>query len=473
MKLAKKKTGRLPAEHIGKDEMNLLEYCVFSASKNVDRDTKSLLFEDEVYCNIEKRKVKRKLTVAFSAQYGRPTVSDDMLLVALMKKTRDLGFENQRVHFTRYELIRMLDWPDNGQSYSRIDDALNRLIGTHLIWNNAFWDNEAKSWVDRKFSIIDDAHLYDREKYQRTRANTGESSPQSWFKWSDVMFDSFQAGYIKTIDLKKLNSLKENVGKRLYRWLDKHFKNPRRSMPVEIKLSTLTNQKLGFKHAPASHLKRMLRPAISELEQKGIVATDGSRFQGRGKNCTVRFRPYDGKAGSPTKSVPANSSLLDRLIEHGFSGIKARQLAAKPEVVLRQLSHLEYLKSTGKAIKSEAAWLTQAIKMNYELPSGMKRPNAVAKRSGGQPKSISRHKATEHNQRKKRDDHENRISNYLQSLTGSERKQLETNAIKSGSKFLSERLEAAKKSGDEQFAQVYREKMVCDLVEQILDSTKM
>ena len=41
MKLAKKKTGRLPAEHIGKDEMNLLEYCVFSASKNVDRDTKS------------------------------------------------------------------------------------------------------------------------------------------------------------------------------------------------------------------------------------------------------------------------------------------------------------------------------------------------------------------------------------------------------------------------------------------------
>ena len=101
MKLAKKKTGRLPAEHIGKDEMNLLEYCVFSASKNVDRDTKSLLFEDEVYCNIEKRKVKRKLTVAFSAQYGRPTVSDDMLLVALMKKTRDLGFENQRVHFTR------------------------------------------------------------------------------------------------------------------------------------------------------------------------------------------------------------------------------------------------------------------------------------------------------------------------------------------------------------------------------------
>ena len=316
MELAKKKTARLPAEHIGKDEMNLLEYCVFSATKNVDRKTKSLLFEDEVYCNIENRKVKRKLTVAFSAQYGRPTVYDDMLLVALMKKTRDQGFENQRIYFTRYELIRMLDWPDNGQSYTRIDDALNRLIGTHLIWDNAFWDNEAKSWVDRKFSIIDDAHLFDREKYHRSRANSGESNPQSWFKWSDVMFDSFQAGYIKTIDLKKLNSLKENVGKRLYRWLDKHFKNPRRRMPIEVGLATLTNQKLGFKNAPASHLKRMLEPAISELEQKGIVAKDDSRFQGRGKKCTVRFRPYDGKPNSSKPSSKRNS-LEDRLVHCG------------------------------------------------------------------------------------------------------------------------------------------------------------
>ena len=160
---------------IGKDEMNLLEYCFFSATNRVDRTSKSLTFEDEAYGNVEgkRRKINRKLTVAFSAQYGRPTARDDLVLLALMKKSRESGFDNQRVHFTRFELIQILGWYDNGQSYDAIDQAFNRMVGTHLVWDNAFWDNEAKSWVDRKFSIIDDVHLYDREKYLRALNQEG------------------------------------------------------------------------------------------------------------------------------------------------------------------------------------------------------------------------------------------------------------------------------------------------------------
>ena len=42
---------------------------------------------------------------------------------------------------------------------------------------------------------------------------SGESRPKSGFKWSDVMFESFNSGYIKTIDLKMLQSLDKVVGR--------------------------------------------------------------------------------------------------------------------------------------------------------------------------------------------------------------------------------------------------------------------
>jgi len=370
-----------PAPVIGKDEMNLLEYCIFSATDRVDRKTKSLVFEDPVFCNIEKRQLTRKLTVAFSAEYGRPTARDDQVMVAMMKKSRDEGFRSQRVSFTRYELLKILGWPENGQNYARIDQAMNRIIGTHLVWENAFWDNAQKSWADRKFSIIDDVLLYDRDKYQRTRERAGEPRPQSWFKWSDVMFESFQAGYIKSVDLQLLNSLSENVAKRLYRWLDKHFNNPKRRMPIEIPVAMLAKQKLGFQSAPASHLQRMLKPAIAELEAMSYLAPDTARFVGKGKNCVIRFRPIrkknrisDQTTQKPEKADATKNGLCAALEERGLAQQTAQQFAARhPEQSQLQIEHLDWLLMTGwKPAKGTGAWLSAAIRGQFSPPSDFK-----------------------------------------------------------------------------------------------------
>ena len=451
---------------------------MFSASKRVDRETRSLLFEDEVFCNIEKRKVNRKLTVAFSSQYGRPTVHDDMLLVALMKKTRDLGFESQRVHFSRYELIKLLAWPNNGQSYDRIDEGFNRLIGTHLVWDNAFWDNDARSWVDRKFSIVDDTHLYDREKYQRALA-TANASPKSWFKWSDVMFESFQAGYIKTIDLQKLNSLNEIVGRRLYRWLDKHFNNPNRRLPVEINLGSLAKQKLGFKPAAAGHLKRMIQPAISELEQKQILATDRNRFQGKGKSCTVRFRPYEKTTRSVSNpNVRTTGSLEEQLVEFGIPKRTAVKLVGnQKDVVAKQLEHLKFLKDSGRNIKSDAAWLISAVKNDFALPKGFKTSSmkfAAKKQADLATKKYESQKRRQELTRVKRlQESTSRVTEYLNTLSQQERKSLQQLAIGEGSQFLVSQMNRAERNGDPQIASIYREKMVAELVHSILKKRSM
>ncbi|MEM9410819.1 MAG: replication initiator protein A [Planctomycetota bacterium] len=453
--------------------MNLIENCFFSATNRVDRTTKSLKFESEANCKIEKRRVNRKLTVAFSAEYGRPTPSDDMVLVALMKLTRDAGFSNQKIYFSRYELIKVLKWSDGGRSYERIDEAMNRLIGTHLVWDNAFWDNSAKSWVDRKFNLIDDVYLYDREKYERALA-ASDSRPKSWFKWSDVMFESFNSGYIKTIDLQMLQSLREVVGRRLYRWLDKHFNNPNRKMPVEISIEELATKKLGFKKVPASHLKRMMQPAITELEEVGFVACDNQRFSGKGNSSVVRFTPQKKNRrieNQQTSDVSGRGEapLLSRLTQLGISGKLASQwLKSKPETVAKQLKHLDYLNQSGRPPTNKAAWLTTAIKSDFTLPEGVLRTergseNSQNKRTAATKKAKAA-KGKQVIERKNHQESRAQVAKYLQSLTGDERTKLEKQAIERGSPAMVDRLKDLEREGEAQIAAVYREQLVAQLI---------
>ena len=60
-------------------------------------------------------------------KYGLPTSLDDEVLVGLIQMTkRRSNFTDQKVAFSRYELIELLGWPQSGQSYKRIEEALRR-----------------------------------------------------------------------------------------------------------------------------------------------------------------------------------------------------------------------------------------------------------------------------------------------------------------------------------------------------------
>jgi len=358
---------RREAHAIGKDEMNLLEYCIFSANDRVDRKTKSLVFED-AYAGRQ-----RKLTVAFSAEYGRPTVRDDQVLVALLKLTRDQGFQSATVNFTRYEVLSVLDWPQTGHYYRQIEHALDRIRGTTLNWENAYWDHRAKEWATRKFSIIDDVELLDRGRYERIRQVTDEKQPRSWFRWSDVMFDSFGAGYIKTLDLDAFRTIQGDVAKRLYRWLDKHFKNPKRKLPIELPLETLAVQKLGFRSTAPSHLQRMLKPAIDELERRGVIRAETSRFNRMHGNLMVCFQPPQSSVARRPESHHAQASqnsLVRKLVDRGVDRKTAARLATEcSDEAQRQIELFDYRVQKGwKPRSSGGGYLKEAIERRFDGP---------------------------------------------------------------------------------------------------------
>ena len=155
-----------------KDELNLAEFPIAALTDRIPDGQTTLVFEDK----LERRDsppIVRRLTIMGTHKHGLPTSLDDEVLVGLIQLTkRRSNFTDARVQFSRYELIELLGWPQSGQSYRRIEEALHRWVGVVLMYENAWWDNAAKSWVDENFHVLDNVTLYDRER-RRTSARSG------------------------------------------------------------------------------------------------------------------------------------------------------------------------------------------------------------------------------------------------------------------------------------------------------------
>ena len=166
-----------------KDELNLAEFPIAALTDRVPDGQTTLVFEDQ----LERRDsppIVRRLTIMGTHKHGLPTSLDDEVLVGLIQLTkRRSNFTDAKVQFSRYELIELLGWPQSGQSYRRIEEALHRWVGVVLMYENAWWDNAAKSWVDENFHVLDNVTLYDRERRRTVgasrarRARAGAAEP--------------------------------------------------------------------------------------------------------------------------------------------------------------------------------------------------------------------------------------------------------------------------------------------------------
>lgn len=273
--------------------MNLAEFPLTVLSKRADPSVKTLEFSDTV-----KGKngdvINRKWIITGADKFGLPTSSDDEVLLGLLKLTADDGLRSQKVYFTRYELLRILRWTTEGRSYSRLQNALDRLSGVRIKATNAFYDNETKLHSTRNFGILDAYEI-----------NDGRDTRPSFFTWSEVLFKSFQVGFIKKLDLDFYLDLQSAVSKRLYRYLDKHFWYRSR---MQVNLFVLAHEKIGISrnYMYASSLRQQLEPALEELREKGLLAE--FEFIGKGKATdvilTAAHAPRKAALESSTASAP-------------------------------------------------------------------------------------------------------------------------------------------------------------------------
>jgi hypothetical protein len=270
---------------MGRDELNLAEFPLAALADRVGSGKKTLAFEDRIWDRGRGRHVTRRLTISGSDQYGLPTALDDEVVVGLVQLTKAADFASRCVNFSRYELIRILGWRDEGRSYRRVEESLKRWLGVTLYYDNAWWDKQQQRWVAEHFHILEHVLLL---KPKRGRRKDGQQElPLSSFTWNERVFQSFDAGYLKQLDMEVYRRLRLAVSKRMYRFLDKRFHFSRQ---LSFDLHEFAFEHIGLSRCyDAAQLRRRLERGMQELEGAGFLEAMApkARYRRVGHGCWV------------------------------------------------------------------------------------------------------------------------------------------------------------------------------------------
>ena len=460
---------------MGRDEMNLAEFPIAALADRPPRGCKTLVFEDCIWDHSQSQYCGRRLTISASDLYGLPTALDDEVILGLIQLTKAAGFTDRRVRFSRYQLIRMLGWRDEGRSYLRLKRSLNLWAGVTLYYEHAWWDKSQKRWTDATMHLLDN---FVPDATPQTRAipgAKGDDKASSFFTWSDLMFQSFQAGYLKKLDFDFCRRLKLSVAKRMFRFLDKRFHH-RRNWRFDLAVFACTH--IGVSRCcDAAQLKRRLNPAIRELEQAGFLTplpmTERYHRLRRGE-WEVVFERAPGPR-NPSRSSE-RSDREYRLIERGVAAEVAARLVRKhPDRIDGKIAVFDVLRQKGdrRISKSPAGYLVTSILRNYPTPADV-RLEAFGPDGGrrASPHCHSGVAASARSRGKAKVCHveTSPAVEYLGRLSGIERANLEAKAMSQGSGLPAEGYRRATAAGNTSLAEEYRRIMIEQHVKRIIAS---
>jgi Replication initiator protein A len=420
-----------------RDELNLAEFPIALLTNRSAPGQTTLKFEDTIRDSSTGKLITRTLTIKAAGDDGLPTAKDEEVILGLIQLTKLANnFTHRTVQFSRYELVQLLKWPYCGKSYDRVEESLKRWIGVTYFYNKAWWDKGAESWVDESFHLLDNISLYDHDQPRRS---TGQDSlPFSSFSWNKVLFDSFQAGYLKRLDLDFYLELGTSTAKRLFRFLDKRFYHGDRQ---EFDLFRLAFEHVGLSrhYTKAAHIRRNLAQAIEELEAKGFLEPlpDNERYVQvrRGEWKVIFIKKYKDKPAVPAPAgttTPLQKELTDRGVTAGTAAelvadYPAEQIAGKLEV-------FDWMVETKKKHVSEnpAGYLVASIRHDYAVPKGFL-PKAERERKKQAVEQAQKKKADKQRQEEQEDARRRaeraHINAYLEGLTPQERQALEEYAL--------------------------------------------
>jgi len=438
----------------GRDELNLAEFPIALLASRPRRDVKTVQFEDRIWDKSRGTRVTRRLVISASDKYGLPTALDDEVILGLIQLSREDGFPDRRVFFSRYHLLQILGWRNEGKSYSRLETSLKRWLGVTLYYEKAWWDKAAQSWVDENFHLLEQVSLYDRRCCTRS-ADCVEPTLSS-FVWNEVVFRSFQAGYLKQIDMELFRRLRSPIAKRLYRLLDKRFYHRPK---WEFDLRALAHEHVGLSRAyDVGQLKRKLRPAIRELESAGYLRSldDAKRFTriGRGQWQVEFSRPAVRKAESQV--LEGTEAIQHKLVQRGVNPAVAVELAANrsPHEIEHRIAAFDWLmKRDGQHTpRNPAGFLVQSIRQSYAPPRGYFPPGADVKRqAAGRSTPQCRDSADCPG-----DEAAWQVRRYLGSLSQSTRQRLEKKAMLNAPPSLAEAYRRSSAEGVPVLSDLYR-----------------
>ena len=447
----------------GRDELNLAEFPLTALSHRAPANVKKLVFTDRIRDQGTGELITRRLTVLASEEFGLPTSLDDDVLVGLIQLTKRCNnFSDRTVPFSRYALIELLGWPDNGQSYARVEESLKRWLGVTLLYEKAWWDKAEKAWVDEHFHVIDNVTLYDLESRARRRRQGNTEPPLSTFSWNRVVFRSFQAENVKRLDLKLYFELHHAPAKRAFRFLDKRFY---RSHRLEFDLREFACEHVGLSRKyDIGKIKEKLEPSLRELEERQFLEPlrREERYVQVGRGAWRVIFIKGGKA--PRRLTKARAQgLIRQLRTRGVTEATATELIARfpSERIAVKIEVFDWLRENGKDrhFRNAPGYLVKSIEEDYAPPSGFETSLARAERA--RAKELERQRVKEQKrlilsrEAARREAEEAPVARYWNSLPPPEQEALKGEALSQADPWLLNQYERCLAEGNPERAMHY------------------
>jgi hypothetical protein len=451
-----------PVPLIGRDELNLAEFPIALIAERVPKGKegqKTIYFEDR----------HGRLTVTGSDAYGLPNAADADVMVALLYLTKQKNnFNDVKVHFSRYELLNLLGWPDEGWSYRRLDASINRWHGVSLHYNGCWWNNRLKCYTNMKMHIIESVEILDKTARENARLAGQNESPLSWFEWNRKFISSCQADNLRQIDLDEYFSLKSAVSKRLYRFLGKRF-----YLQGEwtFDLDEIAFDRVGLSRSykgNAGKIKEKLQPAIAELERIGFLKplsrSDRYTRIDRGQ-WSIRLTRQSPMLAAPRPAAPAvvepEPPLVAELVSRGVTRTTAADLVRQypADAVAAKIEVFDWLaeKRDKRVSKNPGGYLAESIRKGYVPPKGFESKTAREKRQADERErkrqAEEARRRTEAEETAREEAEQLRVDTYLASLTPEEREALQAEALAKANPFYARQYRRSR--GDAQSAARY------------------
>jgi Replication initiator protein A len=425
-----------PASLIGRDEMNLAEFPIALLADFAPKGQKTLYFEGG----------NGRLTVTGSDAYGLPTALDADVIVALIYLTKLRNdFQDVKVNFSRYELIKLLNWPDKGSSYNRLDQALNRWGGVWLVYDKCWWNNKTKRYVSAKMHILESVVITELGKTRDGQSHL----PLSTFIWNKTFIESCQADNLRQLDLDTYFSLKSAISKRLYRFLGKRFY---RQDDWTFDLHEIAFERVGLSrsYADAGKIKEKLQPAIDELVRIGFLKplSRDDRYTriDRGQ-WSIRLTRQSPALAVPQPAAPAvvepEPPLVAELVNRGVTRATAAELVRQypADAIEAKIEVFDWLaeKRDKRVSKNPGGYLAESIRKGYVSPKGFESKRAREKKQADERErkrqAEEAQRRTEAEERAREEAEQLRVDTYLASLTAEEREALQAEAIAEANPF--------------------------------------
>jgi len=360
----------------GKDEMNLSEFPFASLHNRTD-DKDAIVYEGSIVDESGDRQ-SQKWVVRGLSGIGVPTEFDERVYVALMAVTASQDFADRKIAFSIYQLLKIMQIGISTRAYRDVEHSLDRLVGVTFKSEGAFWDHarQERLHTTKAFHLIEEYWLAYREKDDRIRE---EEAVPAYVVWSRDIWNSFQAGYIKSLDKDFFFSLETAVARRLYRFLDKRM---RYQDTYEIDIFDLTDRLAMARYEKPTWARRKLQPALDELIERGfLVQADTVRVKGYTRVRFVKADKVLSLQAPPDAAILDDPSLetADRLVALGVAHDKAERLATTypPGRIEQKIEYLAWkldstTRSHGRPVTDPAAWLVRAIERDYKPPAAFK-----------------------------------------------------------------------------------------------------